>query len=330
MTSLPLGAKDKVVIDDGRNINNLVIVEKPTVKQSEGITISSKNLSHSSHLANSKRSFLDIVDNPMKEGPKPKQMKESPLSINALLQEQGQSVPPRRLSMGDLASSFPLSSGYHSSVQTKSFPFTIISSHTNNSSPLPPMNPMRMNTSNGPSKANKFGRGNPDNDYYNPQLPPNLPPSPHQTLPGVNALFGINLNTIGSPQMSRFAAVPPSKPIEKKTAPQPPPLFPMELYGDSYHYINKNSPPRNQFPAFLPPQDSGTQSINNRVHIDHSLQLSSPVIRFPLSDRVNSLTSGLDQNRFILLEQPNEIQRKSYKNESRYYSCPISFYFYTF
>jgi hypothetical protein len=66
----------------------------------------------------------------------------------------------------------------------------------------------------------------------------------------------------------------------------------------------------NQFSAF------GKEGVPVPGH--HRDNSVGNVLRFPLSDRVSSISnSDIGTGRFILLEQPNEIQRKSYKNESR-------------
>lgn len=315
--------KDQYVGDASK-----LIIEESGVKHiPSDLGSHSSNLSQSSQVGNRKRSFLDIIDNPLvQDGSPTKQLRQDSQigSISSLLREgeTGQSVPPQRSATSNLIPSFPMNSELLSETpnQNQQFPYTMAKMTLNTSSPLPPMHAIRS-TTNSTTPANQFGIGQSapaaNGLMSNIQLPQNLP----QSLPSFTTLFGRNLlnNAVTTAQPPRYA--PP--------VPNPnhmPVLDPKTSY--LYHGLDPYNPLRNSPPRFQgypisaqeSPTPGGTSRPNNPVEQQPPLQIpSSSGIRFPLSDRINSLTTGVDQNRFVLLEQPNEIQRKSYKNESRYY-----------
>lgn len=308
--------------------SKLIIEESGVKHMSSDLASHSSNLSQSSQVGNRKRSFLDIIDNPLvKDGSPTKLLRQdSPIgSISSLLREgeSGQSVPPQISATSNLISSVPINSELPSDAPNlnQQFPFPVAmmsATPLNSAPPLPPMNSIRSAT-NSTTPANQFGIGQSaptaNSLMSNIQLPQNLP----QSLPSFTTLFGRNLlNNAVTTQSPRYASPSNQMPmLDPKTTYLYPGL-------DPYNPL-RNSPPHFQGYA-LPQQQEPPGGTSRGLPADQQQQqqqqqgqtTSPPGIRFPLSDRINSLTTGGDQNRFVLLEQPNEIQRKSYKNESRY------------
>lgn len=154
---------------------------------------------------------------------------------------------------------------------------------------LPPLQPLKLPSSN--------------------PLPPMV-----QSLPSISTV----LSLIQSNPPSRLVQSTPN--LGEITHRKPTSTsFLLPNLADSYNPLNTthsySAPP-------IPPPPTPAQSHSlpkpiGTTPTDTSLSNNSAV-RFPLSDRVNALNTGVENNRFVLLEQPNEIQRKSYKNESRY------------
>jgi len=156
---------------------------------------------------------------------------------------------------------------------------------------------------------------------------PPIIPLASGALPSLSTLFGKGLlNTSPSPRY------PPSMALQRDSHASGTPFLLPHHGTDSYNPLNASSSSNLSSPS--PPMSSHYGSHSNYAkkeqtqpsphpmarsnHIDGSSAQTNSSLRFPLSDTLNSLSAGVEHNRFGLLEQPNEIQRKSYKNESRY------------
>lgn len=233
-----------------------------------------------------KRSYLDIVTNPtQKRDNEPKKiLKESPISITSLLRASGQSDPPLSSPSEPM---FPLSSTLIGDGNFNNITNSPMLQQEQSSPPLPPLN-------------------TPPNQ---PKQPSSMLPDLQQSLPSFSALFGRS-NLLNTPsQQGRYMQQPAPNQLDTKGGSHAPYMLPGLADGYNPLRISPFSTTFNQS------QDTSQQQ---RGSSDATSGVTHSALRFPLSDRVNALTTGGDQNRFVLLEQPNEIQRKSYKNESRY------------
>eukprot|EP01118_Nematostelium_gracile_P018867 TRINITY_DN8537_c0_g1_i1.p1 TRINITY_DN8537_c0_g1~~TRINITY_DN8537_c0_g1_i1.p1 ORF type:complete len:283 (+),score=41.45 TRINITY_DN8537_c0_g1_i1:121-969(+) len=136
------------------------------------------------------------------------------------------------------------------------------------------------------------------NSYYNPLNPP---------IKSINV--GFNIPPMYSPQFS----------------PEYPPLREPAFLDTREIVVPKNQ--YQYYPNFIPQEeDIGVMEANLKKSIDREIKerCRVEIPKSPSSMEVSPFPNGLETtdnltttNRFILVQQPNEIQRKSYKKENR-------------